>query len=110
MRSPNRLRPPLLLAALGVARAARLNMTAIGAHNGTSRFECWELDAPFVSSNQTGLVDTRTTALGGVAEMTYNVVPASFDGGFHPAPCNQWACPSPPLPSPPTGPGPEGTD
>lgn len=82
-----------ILAALSTAMEIKLNVTAIGTHNNASRFECWELDEPFRSSNQSGLVDTRTTVLGDVSKMSYNVVPAGFDSGFHPAPTNQYVSP-----------------
>ncbi|KAF6795452.1 small secreted protein [Colletotrichum sojae] len=78
------------LALVGTTLAARLNITAIGAHDGLSRFECWELNAPFMATNQTGLEGTRATALGDVSRMTYNVFPAGFDSPLHPAPGNQW--------------------
>lgn len=78
-----------LLALVGTTLATRLNITAIGAHNGMSRFECWELDAPFMGSNQTGFEDTRATSLGDVSRMTYNVFPAGYDSRLHRAPANQ---------------------
>ncbi|KAK2759566.1 small secreted protein [Colletotrichum kahawae] len=79
-----------IFAALSTAMETKLNVTAIGTYNNASRFECWELDEAFRSSTQSGLVDTRTTILGDVSKMSYNVVPAGFDSGFHPAPTNQW--------------------
>ncbi|KAF9869309.1 small secreted protein [Colletotrichum karsti] len=92
MRSLSYFRLYFFLAALSLASAhsAKLNITAVAARNGVSHFECWELNTPFTSSNQSGLVKTRTASLGDVSKMTYNVVPAGFDGGFHPAPSNQW--------------------
>ncbi|KAJ0109946.1 hypothetical protein J7T55_014748 [Diaporthe amygdali] len=80
----------VIVAALSTAMATKLNVTAIGTHRNSSHFECWELDRPFTSSNQSGLVNTKTTVLGDVSKMTYNVIPAGFDSGFHPAPTNQW--------------------
>ncbi|ROW04912.1 hypothetical protein VPNG_07046 [Cytospora leucostoma] len=87
---------PLFYLALGLAKfdmvlPHNLNVTVIGANNGKSRFECWELDAPFMSSTQSGVVGTETTTLGDVANITYNVIPANFDSGLHNAPYSQWA-------------------
>ncbi|KAG8163183.1 hypothetical protein KVR01_007661 [Diaporthe batatas] len=72
------------------ATGTKLNITAIGTYKNASRFECWELDQPFTSSNQSGLVNSRTKFLGDVSKLSMNVVPSGFDGGFHPAPTNQW--------------------
>ncbi|KAL7622007.1 hypothetical protein AAE478_007508 [Parahypoxylon ruwenzoriense] len=79
-----------LFASFDLVLSVRLNVTAIGAQHGKSRFECWELLAPFVSSSQSGVVGTEVTSLGDVANITYNVIPAGFDSGFHTAPSNQW--------------------
>ena len=79
----------LLPVALGLGSATHLNVTAITAVDGKSRFECWELEAPFTRSGQPGVVGTQAALLGDVANMTYNVIPAGFDGGFHTAPTNQ---------------------
>ncbi|KAI5920844.1 hypothetical protein F4810DRAFT_402295 [Camillea tinctor] len=84
------LLPLLLLTTADLALSALLNVTAVGAHEGRSRFECWELSAPFVSSSQPGIAGTQTTSLGDVANITYNVVPAGFESPFHTAPVNQW--------------------
>ena len=78
-----------MAAALSTAMATKLNVTAIVPCENVSHFECWELDNPFTSSNQPGLVNSKTTFLGDLENMTYNVVPAGFDSGFHPAPANQ---------------------
>ncbi|KAI1803432.1 hypothetical protein F4811DRAFT_342403 [Daldinia bambusicola] len=77
-------------AAFDVALATKFNITAIGAHNGSSRFECWELATPFISSSQNGIVGSQTTFLGDVSNMTYNVIPSNFDSIPHSAPRNQW--------------------
>ncbi|KAF3068947.1 hypothetical protein GL218_08059 [Daldinia childiae] len=77
-------------AAFDVVLATSLNVTAIGAKDGSSRFECWELAAPFVSSSQTGIAGSQTTFLGDVSNITYNVIPAGFDSGVHNTPRNQW--------------------
>lgn len=79
-----------LSARLGALASTNLNVTVVGAANGTSRFEYWELTAPFDTSAQTGIVGTGTTSLGNVANITYNVIPAGFDSGLHNAPYNQY--------------------
>ncbi|KAK6952451.1 hypothetical protein Daesc_006988 [Daldinia eschscholtzii] len=75
-------------AAFDVALATSLNITAIGAKDGKSRFECWELAAPFVSSSQDGIVGSQTTFLGDVSNITYNVIPSGFEPKVHSAPRN----------------------
>ncbi|KAI0599375.1 hypothetical protein F4775DRAFT_551120 [Biscogniauxia sp. FL1348] len=85
------LLPLLLLAAItAAAQSTRLNVTAVGAHAGRSRFECWELSVPFISSSQSGISGTQTTSLGDVSNITYNVIPAGYQSGFHTAPVKQW--------------------
>ncbi len=79
----------LLLAVLDTALSVSLNITAIGVQDGKSRFECWQLSTPFEYSDQSGLVGSGTTFLGDVANITYNVIPASFDSGVHTAPTAQ---------------------
>ncbi|KAI0481275.1 hypothetical protein GGR56DRAFT_672296 [Xylariaceae sp. FL0804] len=58
--------------------------------NGNSRFECWSLSTTLVSSGQPGVVGGLAAFLGDVSNLTYNVIPPGFDGGFHAAPSNQW--------------------
>jgi hypothetical protein len=79
----------LSLPAVSVVTALRLNVTAVSADRGNSRFECWQIETPFSQSIQNGLVGTATTILGDVTNMTYNVVGSNYDGEFHNAPCNQ---------------------
>lgn len=69
--------------------AVKLNITAIGASDGKSTLECWQLDAPFVVSNAAGTKGSVTAQLGNVASASFLVVPADFDGGLHNAPANQ---------------------
>lgn len=87
--TPIRLFGIITVASTAMATGTKLNITAIGTYKNASRFECWELDQPFTSSNQSGLISSRTTMLGDVSELSMNVVPSGFDGGFHPAPSNQ---------------------
>lgn len=77
------------LAAQRPVLSTKLNVTVVGAANGHSRFECWEIDAPFVSSTQPGVVGSHTTSLGDVANITYNVLPAGYDSPDHVAPYYQ---------------------
>lgn len=79
----------VLFASFDLALSVGLNVTVIGARDGKTRFECWALSAPFVSSEQFGIVGTETAALGDVTNITYNVIPAGFDSGFHNAPTIQ---------------------
>ena len=67
-----------------------LNLTAISASNGASVLECWQLSAPFVISNQAGTVGAATAQLGNVANASFSVLPAKFDGGAHRAPAVQY--------------------
>lgn len=79
-----------LLAAAQSCLALQLNVTAIGARNGSSTLECWQMDAPFVISNQAGTVGSALANLGNVTGLLYSVIPAGFDGGVHNAPAKQW--------------------
>ncbi|KAI0392136.1 hypothetical protein F5Y17DRAFT_438006 [Xylariaceae sp. FL0594] len=66
------------------------NVTAIGARNGSSTLECWQMAQSFNTSNTPGTTGTAQTALGSVASLSYTVIPPNFDGGIHNAPHNQW--------------------
>jgi hypothetical protein len=81
--------PVLLLMGVQTALSTTLNVTAINAHKGKSHFECWSLSAPFFSSTQNGVVGTQASQLGQVANITYGVIPAGYDSGFHTAPAPQ---------------------
>jgi hypothetical protein len=71
------------------AQAPRLNITATGASKNASTIECWQLNNPFESSATPGISGSATALLGEVANMSFTVVPAAFDGGLHNAPFNQ---------------------
>lgn len=73
-----------------VVSAVNLNVTAIGAKDGKSRFECWQLAAPFESSDQLGISGTHYSFLGDLANLTYNVIPYGYESGFHVVPANQY--------------------
>jgi hypothetical protein len=83
----------LSAAAAVMTTGTKLNVTAIGTHKNASRFECWELNQPFIKSNQPGLLNTRVTMLGDVANVTYSVLPSGFNSPLHPAPSNQSVSP-----------------
>lgn len=89
MKLTGSFRDLLLLGLIGAATSSQLNVTAIGSHGGRSRFECWQLSTPFSQSKQNGVAGTAASFLGDVTNMTYNVIPSGFDGGFHTAPSNQ---------------------
>lgn len=82
----------LTLVGLSIPAAAplKLNVTAIGAQDGHSTLECWQLDSPFDVSDQPGTAGSAATSLGSAANISYSVLPASFDGGLHNAPYNQY--------------------
>lgn len=86
MRSFRLFNLAFFLAAQKSVLSTKLNVTALGTVDGRSRFECWELAAPFVSSTQPGVIGTHTTILGDVSNITYNVAPAGYDSEPHTAP------------------------
>lgn len=79
----------LQLFATTFAAPSFLNLTAIAAANGESILECWQLSEPFTFSNQAGTAGAAIKQLGNVANATYTVLPAKFDGGIHRAPAVQ---------------------
>ncbi|KAI6365096.1 hypothetical protein MCOR25_005489 [Pyricularia grisea] len=70
-----------LLAPYTVAEM-RLNVTAIGAQNGASTIECWEVDSPIDAEGN--------LSLGNVQNITWSVVPPGKSEGPHNAPYNLW--------------------
>ncbi|KAI1503942.1 hypothetical protein F5X99DRAFT_373939 [Biscogniauxia marginata] len=81
-----------LAALLSVREAAslKLNVTAVGARDGSSTLECWQMDEPFNPSAGPGKAGSPQVMLGDVTTLSYTIVPADFDGGLHNAPRNQW--------------------
>lgn len=73
---------------------SRLNITAIGAANGRSSLECWQLSAPLVQSTQAGTSGAAIAQLGETGATSYTILPPHFDGGFHNAPAVQCVLPS----------------
>ena len=67
-----------------------LNITAISAQNGLSIFECWQILPGFSTSSQAGTVGASILQLGGLANMSYSVLPPNFTAGLHNAPTTQY--------------------
>lgn len=79
-----------VLAALPAATIAlNLNVTTIGARDGHSTLECWQLDNPFSQSTTPGIAGTANAFLSDAANVSFTVIPSNFDGGLHNAPHNQ---------------------
>ncbi|EFY84552.1 hypothetical protein J3459_013583 [Metarhizium acridum] len=67
-----------------------LNLTALSARDGESTLECWQLANPFQQTTESGITGSLQLSLGELANASYSVVPARFDGGFHHAPAFQY--------------------
>ncbi|KAG6215213.1 hypothetical protein E4U50_007822 [Claviceps purpurea] len=67
-----------------------LNLTAVTATNGVSLFECWQLATPFDNTAEKGIEGALKLSLGEAGNMSYDVIPGRFDGGFHHAPAFQY--------------------
>lgn len=84
------LRIILLLVSLATTAMAhnteRFNVTAIGAVNGSSTIECWQIARPFDLSTDPGTAGTKAVQLGDVSNITLSILPPRFDGGLHRAP------------------------
>lgn len=66
-----------------------LNITALSAHNGASVLECWQILPGFTTSSQAGTTGASILQLGGLANMSYSVIPPNFNAGLHNAPTTQ---------------------
>lgn len=65
----------------------KLNVTAIGAHDTHSRFECWQLeDSLFSAAVVEGTSGTAIASLGIVDSFSVSVGPAGLHSGLHVAP------------------------
>lgn len=69
---------------------SRLNITTIGAANGESTLECWQLSAPLVQSSQAGTSGAAIAQLGETGATSYTLLPPQFDGGLHNGPAVQY--------------------
>ena len=78
-----------VLLSVSAAAALSLNVTAIGASNGASTLECWQMDTALSVSTTAGTAGSAEALLSDASNITYTVLPAAFDGGLHNAPCNQ---------------------
>ncbi|CAJ2509353.1 Uu.00g143790.m01.CDS01 [Anthostomella pinea] len=67
-----------------------LNVTALGAADGASTIECWQVKSPFVIATDAGTAGSAIAQLGNVANLSYLAIPPNFDGGLHRAPAKQW--------------------
>ena len=65
-----------------------LNLSAVAARDGASVFQCWSLPN-FKVNEQAGTVGALNLILGPLANASYTVLPARFDGGLHNAPAAQ---------------------
>jgi hypothetical protein len=66
---------------------SKLNVTAIGAHEDKSRFECWELESSaFSAAVVKGTTGTAIASLGEADSFSVSVGPAGLHGGYHVAP------------------------
>lgn len=81
----------LYMASLAVAHKmipqSNLNVTAIGAYNNNSRFECWQLeDSSFIAAVVKGTAGTTIASLGEVDRLSVSIGSAGLHGGLHVAP------------------------
>ena len=83
------LLPTLAFLAASALAHLRLNTTAIGAQNGFSTLECWEVDSPFYTSGDSATVGSSVAHLGNVSTLSWSVVPPGQYVGSHNAPYNQ---------------------
>ncbi|KAK6075050.1 small secreted protein [Seiridium cupressi] len=90
MRTSNITSWGLMASMAHSAWALNFNVTAVTAHNGSSVFECWQIDTPFVESTQPGIKGSATLNLGGVTNITYGVLPAGYTEPLHTAPAPQF--------------------
>ncbi|KAI1774294.1 hypothetical protein F4818DRAFT_419524 [Hypoxylon cercidicola] len=79
-----------LALSLPFASSLQLNVTAIGARDGASTLECWQMDNPFDTSSTPGTSGTAVAMLSNVSTLSYSIIPSAFDGGLHNAPFAQW--------------------
>ena len=73
-----------------VSAPPTLNLTSLGARNGASTIECWQLANPFQTTQQVGVPGTLQLQLGDVSNMSYTIVPPKFYPAPHNAPIIQY--------------------
>ncbi|KAI4859298.1 hypothetical protein F4820DRAFT_467164 [Hypoxylon rubiginosum] len=91
MKSKSTLSILGLASLVRVSTSLQLNVTAISARDGSSIFQCWQMDTPFDISTEPGTLGTAGAVLGDVSTVSYTIIPANHDSGLHNAPCNLWA-------------------
>ncbi|KAF2265546.1 hypothetical protein CC78DRAFT_460806 [Lojkania enalia] len=72
------------------AQSTHFNLTAIGAANGRSTIECWQIKRPFDVSTDPGTAGSKALPLGDLTNLTLSILPPKFDGGLHNAPFVQF--------------------
>jgi hypothetical protein len=90
--SISRLLAILAFLAASAVADLRLNITAIGAEDGFSTLECWEVDSPFYTSGDSATVGASVAHLGNVSTLSWSVVPPGQNVGPHNTPYNQQVC------------------
>lgn len=77
----------LFVVAQGIIPQSKLNVTAIGAYNNSSRFECWQLEeSSLTAAVVEGTIGTAIASLGKVDRLSVSIGPAGLHGGPHVAP------------------------
>ena len=79
----------LLVPRIAVSAVTHINLTTTAAENGVSVLQCWQLDAPFITSTQKGTAGAIVAQLGNLANASYSIIPAGSNGGNHVAPVAQ---------------------
>ena len=79
----------LLVQSIAVSATTHINLTTTAAENGMSVLQCWQLDAPFVTSTENGTAGSMVAQLGNLANASYSIIPAGSNGGNHVAPAVQ---------------------
>ena len=75
--------------AFATSTELRLNITAVGAQDGLSTLECWEVESPFDTPDNQASTGTQVINLGNVSALSWSVSPPGQYDGPHNAPCNQ---------------------
>ena len=79
----------LLVPSIAVSATTHINLTTTAAENGMSVLQCWQLDAPFVTSTEKGTAGSMVAQLGNLANASYSIIPAGSNHGNHVAPAVQ---------------------
>ncbi|KAF3059424.1 hypothetical protein GL218_04546 [Daldinia childiae] len=60
------------------AASLQLNVTAVGARDGSSTLECWQMNVPFKTSVDPGTAGGFVTTLRNVSNVTYSILPSQW--------------------------------